>query len=366
MALCHFFRLSTGAGGWSSGDGPSAAGHGEHPHETASAASTGDERRNRSERGGNPTRPGLLRWRARTHGIRLPVSLAQLPRGEGHLPPDQRSHDGQMHHKLQILMQLQKKRCDGELESLIESLETNDTWNGYQGPPKPPPKMDACCVTDTVDVIVVEKVDSAMVTDTVPTIQKITMDMGIVTDQELKAHAIEAKVGPDEPQVTTDTGTDAITDVKEMHSIEVGTDDMPTAEPPAAKVAKIGKPLPKKVPQALNEMSAIVDPNKLVDWTRIVVPMDMRDDVLGNLAKELHIRTRIPEIDLIRQKAIDKFRDSSVIQNAAKDHQLTMEEAHVLLACPNHLCPNDIVHSNALSRHVALVLLSLPHASWLL
>ena len=221
-------------------------------------------------------------------------------------------------------------------------------------------------MTDTVDVIVVEKVDSAMVTDTVPTIEKVTMDMGTVTDQELKADAIEAKVGPDEPQVTTDTGTDAITEEKEMHSIEVGTDDMATAEPPAAKVAKIGKPLPKKVSQALNEMSAIVDPNKLVDWTRVVVPLDMRDDVLGNLAKECHIRTRIPEIDLIRQKAMEKFRDTPAIQNAAKDHQLTMEEAHVLLACPNHLCPNDIVHSHALSMHVALVLLSLPHASWFL
>ena len=269
------------------------------------------------------------------------------------MTPDQRSTEGQRNHKLQILSRLQRKRGDEELEQIIESLETNDTWNGYQGPPKPPPKMDAgtepepvgkidaCCETDTV---VAQKVDAEIGTDTVP--EKITMDTGISTDQPMKT---EVETETDMPQPMM------------MHSVEVGTDPAPEPETaPPTKIPKVGKLLPKKNQMAVNENSEIVDPNKLVEWTRILVPLEQRVDVLHQLAQEPHIKTRIPQIELIREQAMAKFRDTPAMQVSAAEFNLSLEEAHVLLACPRHRCTFFVVHSIALPKDVACVVINCP------
>jgi len=82
-------------------------------------------------RGGNPSRPGLLRWKAQRDGQQLP----NLPRGEGHITPNQRSADGLLTHKLQVLSLWHKKRpekLDKALE-LLKNLSSNDTYNGYEG-----------------------------------------------------------------------------------------------------------------------------------------------------------------------------------------------------------------------------------------
>ena len=47
-------------------------------------------------RGGNPQRPGVLRWKAQQEGHKV----FSLPRGDGHVPPSQRSEDGQRREKM--------------------------------------------------------------------------------------------------------------------------------------------------------------------------------------------------------------------------------------------------------------------------
>ena len=78
-------------------------------------------------RGGNPSRPGLLRWQARRHGKECPTNL---PRGEGHITPDQRSEDGLLAHKLQVLTLYHRKRPE-ELDKVLEVLKKRS--NGDTG-----------------------------------------------------------------------------------------------------------------------------------------------------------------------------------------------------------------------------------------
>jgi len=194
------------------------------------------------------------------------------------------------------------------------------------------------------DTVVVQKVDAEIGTDTVP--EKITMDTGITTDQPVKTE-VETETDVPQPMV--------------MHSVEVGTDPAPEPETaPPTKIPKVGKLLPKKSHMAVNENREIVDPSKLVEWTRILVPLEQRTDVLLQLAQEPHIRARIPQIDLIREQTITKLRDTQEMQMAAAEFNLTLEEAHVLLACPRHRCTFFVVNSSALPKDVACVVINCP------
>ncbi len=95
----------------------------------------GKRSRQRGERGGNPARPGLLRWQAKQDGRRLP-NLDRLPRGEGHLPLDARTDEGMRRHHLDIVAALTRKRPTAELGQVLDmmaSIDTLDTFKGYQG-----------------------------------------------------------------------------------------------------------------------------------------------------------------------------------------------------------------------------------------
>jgi hypothetical protein len=194
------------------------------------------------------------------------------------------------------------------LDLLLQSLETNDTFKGYQGPPKPtvaePPSPE-------------------------------TADMGMGDAPE----TLEVGTDPAPPvqQVTVATETAPST----MVSVGTATDPLPPTSPTPAASASVTptpKPLPKpalpKVPRALNEASQLVDPTKLVEWVRIaVLPMKLQS-ALADLGKEPHITARIPRFQEMYSAVQDRLHDPR-IQQVAADCSLTWQEAEALVACPD-------------------------------
>lgn len=87
------------------------------------------------ERGGNPGRPGLLRWQAKRDGWRV-AGLEKAPRGEGHLPVADRSEWGKRQHQMNLVSALVRKRPPEEMTKVFDmmtSIDTLDTFQGYQG-----------------------------------------------------------------------------------------------------------------------------------------------------------------------------------------------------------------------------------------
>jgi hypothetical protein len=240
-----------------------------------------------------------------------------LPRGEGHVPPSQRSEQGQRQHRLNILVYTQRGKTKEELDLLLQSLDTNDTFKGYQGPsPKPP------------------------VAEPPPE----TADMGT----------------GDTPGETLEVGTDAVpvhtvsTETAPVAMVSVGTLTDPLPPPPTpqtpaaasasaseaspAAVTPTPKPLPKpalpKVPRALNEASQLVDPANLVEWARIsVLPVKLQS-ALADLGKQPHIMARIPRFQEMYSTVQARLNDPH-IQQVAADCGLTWQETEALVACPD-------------------------------
>jgi len=96
---------------------------------------------------------------------------------------------------------------------------------------------------------------------------------------------------------------------------------------------KLAKPLPKKSSLALNEASQLADPNKIVDWQRIIVMPALLDGALDALGREPHIRTRMHRFDEMYAAVRKKLMEPEV-QKAAGEFNLNNTETQALLACP--------------------------------
>jgi hypothetical protein len=93
------------------------------------------------------------------------------------------------------------------------------------------------------------------------------------------------------------------------------------------------KPLPKPKPRALNELSQLVNPEKLVQWGRMRLSEEVLDNALRNVCEDTHVQARVPRIADIYAAVQDKLRDPTLLKVAAA-HGLLRRELESLLACP--------------------------------
>ena len=216
---------------------------------------------------------------------------------------------------------------------MLQSMNTTDTWRGYQGPVKPPPMADAGTDPDPTTKC---GVDVGSVTEPLAAPETPPkLDVGSVTELE---HSVE--VGAESAPQNVAMGTEPeVGPPKIMVEAEMGTDPLPpppAPEPSASSSStapKLAKPLPKKSSLALNEASQLSDPNKIVDWQRIIVMPALLDGALAALGREPHIRTRMPRFDEMYAAVMKKLVEPEV-QKAAAEFNLNSAETQALLACP--------------------------------
>ena len=201
---------------------------------------------------------------------------------------------------------------------LLDSLDTNDTFNGFQGSSEPPVEMSAQTAEPAATVDMgTEPSWPAMVdvgTEPPPAPQPVT----------------KVDVGTEPPRAATvDAGTEPAPAPPPVIKVNVGTEPMSSD---AGIYAPKPKPAPKRL-QAVNEAAQLVDPSKLVDWGKIMILPAKLESALLDLGNEPHIVARIPRFSAIYTAVMDRLRDPAILKAAAASN-LTLAEAQALIACP--------------------------------
>jgi len=187
---------------------------------------------------------------------------------------------------------------------LVVSLETNDTFKGFQGgfvrmptvvpPPQPKTKKNAQGASGASGSAAASNAHCAS--------KPIMMDVGIETDDllapELMPLAPKAKAMP--------------------------KSKLPPPPTPAMKaVFKLC---------ARNEHAQLVDPDKLVAWGKMLIPPQRLERVLETPAATQHIKARIPRMGQIIA-AVDEKMEEPEMKAFCTVAGMFREEARCLMAC---------------------------------
>ena len=257
-----------------------------HPDkDTAEDKSKESRGQKRHVRGGNPQRPGALRWKAQQEGHKV----FSLPRGDGHVPPSQRSEDGQRREKIRRIAYFGRNKTIEELQTVLNHIRH----------------------------------------------QKHSV--------EVEAQTLEKQSLEKEPSVST---VQVQTEPQEHVAVATAT-VLPLASSVVLKRTPkpLPKPLPKppsklmtktlaKSPAGLNEASQFADPANLVDWHVLAVGASLRGNVLKELGQKEHIKSRMPRFEEMLEQVQKKCQEDEM-KAAAKQLKLTVSETQVLLACPS-------------------------------
>ena len=197
---------------------------------------------------------------------------------------------------------------------MVESLESNDTFKGFEG-------GSTCRLTSEHAQDASEASDKVAGSSNAQSASQPDMvTVGVGGDDDVEP----VSVGTDTADLQKNKPT--------MTDIGVET-DVPPPPPKAPPTKPAPPPLPKAVYKltAKNEDSQIVDADKLVHWERIMLNVRSLENILEVLAGTEHVKKRVPCMQQIIQ-AVDLKLEDPAMQRMCFQNNLDKQEARCMMA----------------------------------